>query len=92
MTDLEDNYIEKYIKRQNELIKFMKENNFQITIKRAPLFFIYKVSMRDSNPNHIATLDNFSFVEEYIKNHLKEAKKEYLNTELLLERTNKETR
>ena len=76
----------KYVNKQYELVKFMKNNGFNtIAAFGAPQYFISIVSKRDTDPTHITALDKLSFVEEYIKNHLKEAKKEYLEAIKIVE-------
>ena len=75
------NNFQKYIYKQHELVEFMKNNGINTTASfGAPQYFISMVSKRDTDPSHITALDKLSFVEDYLKNHLKEAKKEYIET------------
>ena len=78
-----------YANKQHELINFMRNNGFNITIFGAPQSFISKVSKRDPNINHTSAYDKLSFVEDYLKNNLEEAKKEYDEIEKELEEIHK---
>ena len=78
-----------YANKQYELINFMRNNGFNITIFGAPQSFISKVSKRDPNINHNNAYDKLSFVEDYLKNNLEEAKKEYDEIEKELEEIHK---
>lgn len=78
-----------YSDKQHELINFMKENNFNVTVFGAPQSYISKVSKRDTNPAHTSAYDKLSFVEDFFKNHLEEAKKEYAEEEKIVEENKK---
>ena len=76
----------KYIYKQHELVEFMKNNGINTTAAfGAPQYFISMVSKRDTDPSHITALDKLNFVEDYLKNHLKDAKKEYLEAIKIVE-------
>ena len=78
-----------YSDKQHELINFMKENGFNITVFGAPQSYISKVSKRDTNPAHTSAYDKLSFVEEFFKNNLEDAKKEYAEEEKIVEENKK---
>lgn len=78
-----------YSDRQHELINFMKENGFNVTVFGAPQSYIAKVSKRDTNPAHTSAFDKLSFVEDFFKNHIEEAKKEYAEEEKIVEENKK---
>jgi len=78
-----------YSDKQHELINFMKNNGFNVTVFGAPQSYISKVSKRDTNPAHTSAYDKLSFVEDFFKNHLEEAKKEYAEEEKIVEENKK---
>ena len=78
-----------YSDKQHELINFMKENGFNVTVFGAPQSYISKVSKRDTNPAHTSAYDKLSFVEEFFKNNLEDAKKEYAEEEKIVEENKK---
>lgn len=78
-----------YSDKQHELINFMKENGFNVTVFGAPQSYISKVSKRDKNPAHTSAYDKLSFVEDFFKNHLEEAKKDYAEEEKIVEENKK---
>lgn len=80
---------DKYSKKQHELIDFMKDNGFNFTVFGAPQSYIKEVSKRDPDPAHTSAYDKLSFVEDYFKNHLEDAKKEYLEQEKIVEENKK---
>jgi len=70
----------------------MKENKFYSTlVVGAPQKFISIVSKRDTDPNHTTAYDKLSFVEDYLKNHLEDAKKEYSEVENNVKEAKKNT-
>ena len=60
-----------YYEKQHELIDFMKNNGFNVTVFGAPQAYISKVSKRDPNPAHKNGYDRLFYVEDYI-NHYQE--------------------
>ena len=74
----------KYSEKQHELINYMKNNGFNVTVFGAPQSYIKEVSNRDPDPNHTSAYDKLSFVEDFFKNHLEEAKKEYVKQEKIV--------
>ena len=78
-----------YSDKQHELINFMKENGFNVTVFGAPQSYISKVSKRDTDPAHTSAYDKLSYVEDFFKNHLEEAKKEYAEEEKIVEENKK---
>lgn len=72
-----------YMKKQIELVKYMKDHNFDVDTKviGAPQKFISTVSKRDKDPKHEKAADKLKFVEEYIKNEPAKAKAEYKKIE-----------
>jgi len=79
----------KYSEKQHELIDFMKNNGFNVTVFGAPQSYISKVSKRDTDPAHTSAYDKLSFVEDFFKNHIEEAKKEYAEEEKVVEENKK---
>lgn len=74
-----NNQFIKYTKKQQEIINFMKDHNFDtLSTFGAPQYYISIVSKRDNNPNHKTSYDKLFYVEDYLNNHLEDAKKEYL--------------
>ena len=72
-----------YMKKQIELVKYMKEHDFDVDTKviGAPQKFISTVAKRDKDPKHESSADKLKFVEEYIKNEPAKAKAEYKKIE-----------
>ena len=72
-----------YMKKQIELVKYMKEHDFEVDthVIGAPQKFISTVSKRDKDPKHEKAADKLKFVEEYIKNEPAKAKAEYKKIE-----------
>ena len=70
-----------YAEKQHEIINFMRNNDFNITVFGAPQAYIKEVSKRDTNPSHETAYSKLFFVENYIKNNLEKAKKEYIEME-----------
>jgi len=81
-----------YSEKQHELIDFMKNNGFNVTVFGAPQAYISKVSKRDTNPAHKNSYDRLFYVEDYIKNNLEEAKKEYAEEENRVENEKRKSR
>lgn len=79
----------KYSVKQHELINYMKDNGFNITVFGAPQSYLKEVSNKDPDPKHTTAYDKLSFVEDYFKNHLEEAKKEYVEHEKIVEENKK---
>lgn len=79
----------KYSKKQHELIDYMKNNDFNVTVFGAPQSYIAKVSKRDPDISHTSAYDKLSYVEDFLKNHQVEAKKEYAEEEKIVEENKK---
>jgi len=79
----------KYSKKQHELIDYMKKNDFNVTVFGAPQSYIAKVSKRDPDTSHTSAYDKLSYVEDFLKNHQVEAKKEYAEEEKIVEENKK---
>jgi len=79
----------KYSKKQHELVDYMKNNDFNVTVFGAPQSYIAKVSKRDPDTSHTSAYDKLSYVEDFLKNHQVEAKKEYAEEEKIVEENKK---
>ena len=66
-----------YRSKQLELITYMKEIGFDTNTVGAPQRFISIVSQRDPDTTHEQAVDKLTFVEDYLKNNLDDAKKEF---------------
>ena len=70
-----------YSEKQHKLIDFMKNNGFNITIFGFPQVYITELCKKDSDPSHNTAYSKLFYAEDYIKNNLEKAKKEYSEKE-----------